>query len=217
MPAKGYTTAAKVANALGRTFSGGQSTQADLMIEAAESIIDRITGRSWMVASPITDELHVLDGPVGNRSDLLVARIAGGEGAPAAPVYLDHAPVTAVTAVKARTQGIGSAQTTLTAGTQYELLDAAQGIMMVAQPPGYIVKVSYTHSGPAVPADISHACAVLAGHLMTTYLNPQSATYRRISVGSGDVSVEFRDLDSNALPGVVREILAGYRLPMVFA
>lgn len=190
------------------------------MIGAAEAIIDRKTGRSWLNASPIANELHVLDGPLGWRSDVLTPRIVSppdGSGYPSAPVFLNNKPVTAVTAVTIRLQSAGASDIALTAGTEFELIDAENGILTVNARPGYMAKVSYTHSGPAVPADISHATAVLAGSLMSAYFNPQSAAYKSISVGSGDVAVSFRDLDANALPGIVQEIIDSYRKRFVFA
>lgn len=216
---KGYCVAAAVAAVLGRVFTSPDTTQATAMIGAAEAMIDRITNRAWMVASPIANELHVIDGPLGSRSDVLTPRIVSppeAPGFPSAPVFLNNKPVTAVTGVIIRLQSVGASDIVL-AGTDYELIDAASGILTVNARPGYLAKVSYTHSGPAVPADISHACAVLAGSLMSGYFNPQSAAYKRISVGSGDVSVEFRDLDANAIPGVVLTILDSYKRPFVFA
>lgn len=176
--ARGYTTAQLTQQELGVDLTAPQLDQVADLIADVEAFIDRYTGRAWIVTSPHTDELHSVYSPV---------------------VYLRNRPVTAVTSVKARSAHIGATETTLTAGTQYELLDAANGILTVSNGypfdvvinteggyEGYLLKVTYTSSTP-VPGDIQHAATLLAAEWMLPRLNPdyQGVESYRIA-GSGD-------------------------------
>jgi hypothetical protein len=140
MAARGYTTATLVAHELAQTLSAPQLDQCADLIEAAEVEVDRETGRSWLDTSPVTGELHTVYGPV---------------------VYLSHRPVGTVSLVTIRPVSVGSLPQTLTAGSDYELIDATNGIILLAgyayprdvvinteytSREGFLLTVNYTHT-----------------------------------------------------------------------
>lgn len=146
MSPRGYTSALLVAREMATDLTAEQLDQCANLIEAAELEVDRETGRSWLTTSPVTNELHTIEGR---------------------HVYLNHRPVTAVTAVSARPLSVGGAATTLTAGVGYELIDAANGILLLSgygYPTdvvinteydgyhGYLLSVTYTYSAVMDPA-----------------------------------------------------------------
>lgn len=197
MAAKGYTTKALVAAELGRTFTGAQDTQCDGLIEEAEAFIDRMTGRAWLVTSAVTDEVHTpVDGVV----------------------YLDRAPILSVTAVKVRSRSIGATDTSLVAGSTYELLDLSRGIVSVGDyGDDVIVKVSYTHTSPLpVPKDVQRAATLLVAGWMLPRLDPAMANIESVSVGQGDVSVKYRTAAVQDYEDRATELLANYKR-LVFA
>lgn len=212
MASKGYTSAALVADELGRSLTAEQLVQAAGLIEEAEAYVDNATGRAWLVTSPVADELHVLVGPT---------------------VYLTNTPVATVTAVTIRSSAIGATETVLVAGTGYELLDPATGLLSLssypladpvangsAYSPGALVKVSYTFTSPLpLPADIRRATTLLVAAWMTPRLDPSMATVSEVSVGQGDLAVTYRAAGGDAeypTPPLVEAILRGYRR-LVFA
>lgn len=180
MVAKGYSSATLVAQEMAVDLTAPQLDQCADMLEAAEAWIDRQTGRAWAVTSPVVSELHSVYGPA---------------------VYLVNKPVTAVSAVTIRSASVGASPTTLTAGTDYELIDATNGVLLLSgygTPrdvvintehtgyDGYLLFVSYTTTTPA-PADIQRASTLLAAEWMLARLNPdyQGVESYRIA-GSGD-------------------------------
>jgi hypothetical protein len=206
--ARGYTDRDRVAAELGRTLTPDQAVQCDDLIEEVEAYVDNETGRAWLVPSPVAAEQHVPVGPF---------------------VYLHNTPVSSVTAVTIRSSAVGAAETALVAGTGYELVDPATGLLSLSSyplsdpvvngpafVPGAIVKVSYTFATP-VPADIRRAATLLAAHWLTPRLEPGLGPYESVSVGQGDLSVKYRDLRAApAVPSAVDAILANYRR-VVFA
>lgn len=196
MALRGYSTNVLVAAEMGRTFTVAQQSQCDGLIEEAEDLIDQITSRAWLSTSPVTDELHTVEGPV---------------------VYLTNKPVTAITSVKVRRMAIGSTDTTLTAGSTYELLDAANGVLSLGNAyREYLVKVTYTFTTPeAVPPLIRRAATMLVAHWMVPRLNTDSYGIKRYSVGQ-ELTVEFKDDGSRGVPDEVMDILTR-RKALVFA
>lgn len=192
---KGYTNTTLVAEELGRTLTSDQTTQAAGLIDEAEAFIDHKTGRAWMVPSPSTEILTVPDDSV---------------------VRLTNRPVTAVSSVSVRAAAIGATSTALVAGTSYELLDAAGGLLLVSGYAGYVATVSYSHATPA-PADIRRAATLLVAHWLLPRLLPDLQGVRRLSVG-GELDMEaFGGVDGPpGPPPAVMDILTGYR-KMVFA
>jgi hypothetical protein len=169
-----YTDATKIAAYLGVTLSAPQITQAGLAAQAASDWIDEYKGRSWQIASPITDELHTL---VGDR------------------VYLTNRPVVAVTSVKTRAAAfVGFGWTTLGA-SQYELLDAANGVLLIqgwSASSEALVQVTYTHSATSAPSTIALAATIIAASWLAPTLAPSTAGLESVAVGQNDVNVKFR-------------------------
>jgi hypothetical protein len=184
--ARGYTTAQLVAQELGRDLSAPQLDQVADLIEEAEDTCDHETGRSWLVASPIVNELHTATGQL---------------------LYLHKKPVTAVTSITRRLQSVGAAVSTLVAGTDYELIDAEHGIVMLAGYPyhdvvinttttdyGLLLSATYTSTTP-VPGGIRRAVTQLVAHWMRRRLSSSASQgIRSYSVGGGDLTVTYTDV-----------------------
>lgn len=204
MAARGYTTAEFVEEEVGRDLTPAQYNQVSRLIAQAEDICDRVTGRSWLAPSPTVNELHTVMGPL---------------------VYLEHKPVTAITSMTRRILSLGSAVVAMVAGTDYELVDATNGIVLMSRYPwadvvinttttdyGTLVAVSYTSVTP-VPGGIQRAATQLVAHWMTKRLNASHQGIRSYSVG-GDLSVTYAD--QSDLPDKILQALRGYRV-MTFA
>lgn len=169
-----YTTPAKVAALLGLTLTSGQQDLVTSDLEPAmRAYIDRYTGRSWGVTSPVSGEAHTVYGGV---------------------VYLNQKPVSAVSAVAYRSQYIGASAITLVAADTYELIDAARGRLLVSAPDGSLVTVSYTHGATAVPADIQHAATLLVAANLhdATLADPQLRGVKTYQAGQGDIRIDFQ-------------------------
>lgn len=195
MTHRGYSSPSLVAEELGVTFTAGQTTQAEGLIEEAEAFVDRFTGRAWITTSPATETLVV-------PADGLV--------------YLTRRPVTAITSVSVRPATIGGASTALAASSSYELLDAATGLLAVSSGyHGYRVSVTYTHTNDiaALPADIRRAATLLVAHWLTPRLHPERAGLAALSLGSGEIAQTFRRRE---IPAEVLAILRA-RDALVFA
>lgn len=210
--AKGYTTADLVQQELGRSLTAEQLTQVGGLVEEAEAYVDRVTGKSWLVASPATSELHALVGPY---------------------VYLRRTPVASVSAVTIRSSAIGATETTLVAGSGYELLDPATGLLSLsaypladpvvngpAYSPGTLVKVTYTYTDPLpVPADVRGVVTRMVANRMRGRVDPSMSGVKSVSVGQGDLAVTYGDDYLGAGPGASEAdlaILRSYR-GVVFA
>jgi hypothetical protein len=211
MVAKGYSSVALVTEELGRAdLPVAQQNQVDGLLTEAEATIDRLTGKAWLTASPVADELHALSGPV---------------------VYLERTPVASVTAVAVRSAAVGATWTALAAGTGYELLDPTTGILTLSgwgggdvvvntAWGGYdLVRVSYTHTDPLpVPADVRGVATRMVANRMRARLEPSLVGAKSVSVGQGDVAITYRD-DTGYGPGLTEDdaaILKSYR-GVVFA
>lgn len=199
MAAKGYTSALLVAQELGLDLTAPQLDQCADLVEGVESFIDWETGRAWLTTSPTTDELHTSSGPL---------------------VYLKKRPVTSITSVKVRGSYVGATDTTL-AVTEYELLDATNGILnlLYTYTPGWYIRVTYVSSTTALPLDIQRAATLLVADAMQDRLNPdyQGVESYRIA-GSGDefqVKMRSPGAQSVRLDEAMRIIRA--REVMVFA
>lgn len=186
-----YTDANKIAAYLGATLSGPQQVQAGVMADAATAWIERYTGRSWQVASPVTDELHA---PTGDR------------------VYLTRRPVAAVSVVKTRAAiFVGGSWTTL-AASQYELLDAANGVLLIQgwSVADALVSVTYTHTMVTAPADVQLAASMIAAAWLGGAIAPGTNGVSQISVGQNDVNLKFSESRGD-VPAEALSILNGYR------
>lgn len=187
--AKGYTTAALVEAEMGVTLTAAQTTAATDLVGEAESLIDRYTARAWIVASPATDTLVVpADGVLG----------------------LSQRPVTAITSVSVRPATIGAASTALVAADTYELLDAADGQVLVSTVyRGYLATVAYTHTNTAaaLPLGIQRAATLLVAAWLLPRLNPDRAGLDSYEVG-GELKVKIST--EKSLPPDVLRILDAY-------
>lgn len=206
MPAKGYTTALLVVQELGEDLTAPQLDQCADLISAGESVVDRETGRAWLATSPTADELHTIDGPA---------------------VYLKHRPVTAVSAVKARRGFVGSTDIVLIAGTDYELLSPAEGLLTVAYGGnfpgdivrndsagygGYLLKVTYTHATPVDPDIQKITTELVAGWMRNRMGGSDTAGLK--SYRLPDLTVEYADTASSAEvpPDLLRRLRAHSRV-----
>lgn len=168
-----YTDATKIANYLGVTLTASQITQAGITAQAASDWIDEYLGKSWQVASPVTDELHTM---TGDR------------------VYLNNRPVASISSVKTRASAfVGFGWTTLASG-QYELLDAANGVLLIqgwSASSAPLVQVSYTHTA-AVPSHVALAATMIAASWLGPTLSPQTSGVESVAVGQNDINVKFK-------------------------
>lgn len=142
--ARGYTTATLVAQELGTDLTAPQLDQCADLIAAAETEVDRETGRSWLTSSPISNELHTVYGPV---------------------VYLEHRPVLTVTSVTMRPTVVGADPVVLDVDIDYELIDAANGILLLSgygYPVDVVINTEYTeHSGWLIEVDYTHSLTTI--------------------------------------------------------
>jgi hypothetical protein len=181
-----YTTAANIAAYLGVTLTAGQQTQAGICAQAASDWIDVYKARSWQDDGTVADELHV---PVGDR------------------VYLNNRPVTAVSAVSTRQRIVG-ADWNLLDSSEYELLDATNGVLLISgwADPGLDVKASYTHTATAPPSQIALAATIIAASLLGPTLRPNTSGLESVSVGQNDVAVKF-SVDYGSVPSEAMALL----------
>lgn len=203
MPARGYATPADVAAELGgAVFSPEEEALADARIAAVELLLDKELGRTWLEPSPVLAEQQRLYGR---------------------HVYLGRRPVLSVEAVRVRPDWPGAPAAAATAGESYELLDGAAGLLLLGYwyKTGTWVSVDYTHAGATgpVPADITLFTAKAAAHFMATVrqgglgpLGELSSELKALAVGSGDLSLTFRDAAAGfAVPAELWTLVAGYR------
>ena len=187
-----YATATEVEEALGSPFTGDQAAVAARLVEAASDYVDRYTGRSW-VAVTVTGEIQVA------RHGL---------------VRLDRRPISTVTTVSKRGVYLGATPTTLTSPTGYEIINAAEGQLLVNATDGDIVTVTYA-TAPTVPDDIKQAVILLALSWLGGTINPSGQTYSKLKAGS--VELTYRDNADAPVPPSVKAILDGYRPAINFA
>lgn len=196
MTSKGYTTSALVADELGRVLTAPQLVQCDTLIEQAEAWIDHETGGAWLAEPTVTDELHHLTSSV---------------------VYLDNWPVAAITSIVVRPQYVGAPETVLTEGTDYELVDAGHGLLLVRGfGTGWLLKASYTTSSVALPGDLARAATMLVAHWMLPRLDDVNRNgIESYSVGA-DLSVKFRT-DGESIPDDVVGLVGHHKVSVSIA
>jgi hypothetical protein len=197
---RGYTDAHKIGDYLGRTLTAQQFAQATQLVSAVESYIDRRTGHSWLQPSPATNELHTVNG----RNAYL---------------YLNQHPVTAITSVQVRYSPLDTSPTTLPA-TDYGLVDPARGLLYLPLAYwGWQVLVTYTHTGPALPADLALAATMLGAHWLQSHIDGASGVgpgIKSYSVGQ-ELSVTYADSSETGaaaqygIPDNAKRIIDGYR------
>jgi hypothetical protein len=181
-----YTDADTVALHLGRTLTVDQEAQVDALVPAATAWIDARTNRSWELTAPITGEAHALYGPC---------------------LYLKQAPVASVEAVSVRSLTPGATARTLTAGVDYELLDAATGLVLIGTyyTVDYRASVDYT---PAVPLDgrIALAATMLVAAWLRPALDGITGDIQSYRIGQ-DLQVTYRDPGTGTVRGVPDDVV----------
>lgn len=185
-----YTDATKIAAYLGLTLTSPQQTQAGVVADAATAWVERHTGRSWQTSSPVTDELHEMVGDT---------------------VYLNQRPATAVSAVKTR-ERYADAPTTTLGASEWELLDAANGVLLILgwAGLGVLALVSYTHTATAAPDDVELATTMIAAAWLSQTLRPSTQGVDQLSVGQNDITVKFSASRAD-VPAEALSILRAYR------
>lgn len=174
-----YTDATKIAAYLGVTLTAPQITQAGLAAQAASDWIDEYKGRSWQDDDgAVSGEVHYVS---GDR------------------LWLNRRPAVAITSVETRGAVFtGSDWTTLSA-SQYELLDPANGVLLIAGSGNYEARVGYTHTATSAPSQIAFAATVIAASLLGPTLRPNTDGLQSVAVGQNDVSVKF-SVDYGSVP-----------------
>jgi len=176
-----YTDAARIAAHLNVTLTGAQQTQAGVLSQAASDWIDRYLDRSWQTVSPVSGEVHTVN---GDR------------------VYLDSRPVVAITSVETRQDAIGAAYTTLAVG-QYELVDPMNGILQIMGWGDYLARVAYTHTATMPPSHVALAATMIAASWLGPSLLGLPTGLESIALGQNDINVKFstsaRDVPAEAL------------------
>lgn len=201
-----YTTADLIAAYLGTTFDAEQEAQATTLATAATAYIDGYTGQSWQAPSPIVAEWLPI-----------IARRDDGAETAAPTVYLRRRPVVSVDAVSVRYGGPGATATVLDA-VEYELTDAAHGVLRLAaqaiwtgQASPYlyaygdalVALVDYAFSD-APPPDIALAATMIGSSEMARVMgasersamlvaHPELAGLKSVAVGQNDVAVQIAD------------------------
>lgn len=149
MAPKGYCTAADVAAQMQVTFTSPQSTLCTTLIEQAEVAIDHYCNRGWLMGEQTLESFRY----------------------PGATVCLKYFPVDTITAVKGRCGGMGGTEEDLVEGTDYEVEDAAAGIIRLGISYFERVRVTYTPDN-TVPLDLKRAIT----ELVAAWMQPALAT-----------------------------------------
>lgn len=195
---KGYTNQYLVSDAIGLHTGEAPVTSLDYWIAASEAWIDLRTQRSWGITT-VTGEQQQFDAcPMWPQRayDMNPLRFTPNNGWADPLVYLKVAPVTAVSAVRARFLSLGATIYTL-AVSDYELVDAAQGWLLVSTNwVGYRLSIDYTVNVP-IPADITLA----ATQMVVSWIQPMLygtdskalSGIKSYSIGQ-DLSVTFQDV-----------------------
>lgn len=162
--AKGYTTSAKVADYLGRTFTAAQVALATSLVDAVEAWIDRRQGRGWS-GPAVVDEYHPVYGDT---------------------VRTSLAPVVSLEAVRLSPGGGGE----LVTGAS--LRDASSGLIDLGGvlDQAYVY-LSYTPAN-TVPAHVALAATMLVAYLLRPALHPDSQGLSEYQLGQ-ELRVKLRD------------------------
>jgi hypothetical protein len=127
-------------------------------------------------------------------------------------VYLTHRPVVAVTSVKTRGIYEGATVTTLSV-TQYEMLDATNGVLLLD---GWssgddLALTTYTHSVSNAPADVQLAASMIAAGWLAGSMSPGTLGAESIAVGQNDINIKFGKRRGD-VPAEALSILNGYKV-----
>lgn len=186
MAFRGYTNPARVSDHLGLALTGVQLVTCERLIEEVEAWIDGALNRAWLLGTRANEEHY----------------------APPARLYLRYPPVSSLTSITGRA-GLGAAETTLVAGTDYELRDAAAGLVHLVSPSSYDrVRVTYVQTS-TVPADITRLATELVGIGLRPLTVGMSADVRRFRLP--DLEVEYAGGINAGLPPHLQLIVDHYR------
>ena len=189
-----YALAADVALFLGRTLSADQTTEATALLAAASAYVDRYTGQTW-VAATVTGEIQtVRDGMI----------------------RLDRRPISGVTTVSVRGVYLGASSTVLTSPTGYEIINAAEGQLLIGANDGAMATVTYT-AAPTVPDDIEQATIMLASYWLGAAITPAGLVYSKIKSDEEELTYRNANDKDTPIPPSVQAILNGYRSAFAFA
>lgn len=170
MAVKGYATETQIETDLGTTFNATQQAQVAAWIEDAEAAIDHDLDTAWLTGA-ITNERHLLT----------------FDGA----LWLRSYPITSVQSIVGR-QTLSASSTTLTAGTHYEIVDAASARLYLPGWQNYpYLDVSYTPVA-TVPRLINLATRQMVIERLQTAAAGGAGNIKSFSA-FGQVSVTFRD------------------------
>jgi hypothetical protein len=189
---RGYATVPDIEDRLALSLTVEQSIAAEALIEAAEAYVDREAGRSWL-AGAVTDEAHY---------------------APAGPLlWLANAPLaSASVTVKART-GPTATETTLVAGTDYEVEDLTTGRIRLLTGWDYDrVRVTYTPSTTVDPL-ATQAVVLLVAHWLSPALRGDGSVEAIKGIEYvGDLRIDYATVtQERGLPVGVESILRALR------
>ena len=181
---------------LGRALSDGESDGATAACAASTDFIDQYTGRTWQ-SDTITGEVHTVNGPT---------------------LTLDLAPITAITAITARGAYVGATVRTLTAGQDYDLLDASAGLLGTNQSDGTLLTVSYTRPA-TVPPSITQAANIIAAAWLVGVgaIDTRAAGLTQLTAGSVTLKWQLGTDAQAAVPSEAKALLAPYRSLALFA
>lgn len=204
-----YADATSLELYLGRDLTDAEALQATAVCDAATEQIEGYTGKTWQ-GTTITGEQHTVYGVT---------------------ITLSRTPVASISSITLRYPSVGMTPVTLVAGTDYEILNAQTGQVLLASynldpiinashyRQGSILTVNYTIT-VVVPASIALAANMLAAYLLlpTGGDENQQLGIKSYSVGQ-ELSVTYfdRNASSGSLPDGVKALLAPYRPRVVFA
>jgi hypothetical protein len=199
-----YCTPASLELYLGRALTDAESDSAIGACLAATDFIDRYTGSSWQ-GTTISGELQTVTGPT---------------------VRLDWRPVSAITSVTARSLVVGATPRSLVAGTDYELVDALNGVLLVnaaydvittTMSAGTVLTVTYV-VGAVVPAAISLAANIIAAAYAVGGSAASGAGRGIQKLEAGSAKITYDPIERTvAIPPTAYELLAAYRPAVLFA
>lgn len=196
MAARGYVPdiAGQVGRWYGGTITGGQAGTAAYWLEAAEHVIDTVTGRTFGHGGTVTERYYAPAGPV---------------------LFLRQRPVASVGTVAATYHG-STAVVGLVLTDDYTVDDLARGRLWVRPStcPAYLT-VTYV-PGTAVPQPIQEATAALLADWLANSDASSGSQGPVVREKAGDVEVQYADVSSTTtttaadLPPRVQQLLAPY-------
>lgn len=198
MAARGYVSLADIAHLLGTddaavlTINQVERINGGLL-EAAENLIDAYTGRAWLTGATVVGERHT---------------IQGGR------VWLNHKPITAVSAV--RLGGAFETGALLAATTDY-VVEPARGLITFRDQSWGDVAVDYSVP-QTVPADVAEAAGLLVVGQLTSAaaLTGSAGLYESISMDGQ--TLRYRNaaqLGQGVVLPSVEKLLARWRRPVL--